>query len=70
MTDQSLRRVDELLTELVEQVETARALPMMSRWPFVTGSKDPGHMARRTRFSAVMTVGDRTKAHPRHTALM
>ena len=30
MTDQSLRRADELLTELVEQVETARALPMSS----------------------------------------
>jgi cell division septum initiation protein DivIVA len=30
MSDQSLRRADELLTELVEQVETARALPMSS----------------------------------------
>ena len=28
MTDRSLRRVDELLTELVELVETARAVPM------------------------------------------
>ncbi|MDT4929149.1 MAG: hypothetical protein QOF92_2016 [Pseudonocardiales bacterium] len=28
MTDQSLRRVDELLSELIETVETARALPM------------------------------------------
>ena len=30
MTDQSLRRADELLTELVELVETARTLPMSS----------------------------------------
>ena len=30
MTDQSLRRTDELLTELVEIVETARTLPMSS----------------------------------------
>lgn len=30
MSDQSLRRADELLTELVEQIETARALPMSS----------------------------------------
>jgi cell division septum initiation protein DivIVA len=30
MTDQSLRRTDELLTELVELIETARALPMSS----------------------------------------
>lgn len=30
MSDQALRRVDELLTELVEQVETARTLPMSS----------------------------------------
>src|SRR5580704_969955 len=30
MTDQGLRRVDELLTELVETVETARAVPMSS----------------------------------------
>ena len=30
MTDQALRRVDELLTELVEHVETARTLPMSS----------------------------------------
>ena len=28
--DRSLRRVDELLTELVELVETARTLPMSS----------------------------------------
>ncbi len=28
MTDEALRRVDELLTELIETVETARALPM------------------------------------------
>jgi hypothetical protein len=28
MTDEALRRVDELLTELVEQVETARTVPM------------------------------------------
>src|ERR671931_2688046 len=28
MTDEALRRADELLTELVEIVETARALPM------------------------------------------
>lgn len=30
MTDQSLRRTDELLTELIELVETARNLPMSS----------------------------------------
>ena len=30
MTDQALRRVDELLTELVETIETARAVPMSS----------------------------------------
>jgi cell division septum initiation protein DivIVA len=30
MTDQSLRRADELLSELVELVETARAVPMSS----------------------------------------
>ena len=30
MTDQALRRVDELLTELVELVETARTVPMSS----------------------------------------
>lgn len=30
MSDQALKRVDELLTELVEQVETARAVPMSS----------------------------------------
>lgn len=30
MTDQALRRADELLTELVELVETARVLPMSS----------------------------------------
>jgi len=30
MSDQALRRVDELLTELVEQVETARTVPMSS----------------------------------------
>jgi len=30
MTDQALRRVDELLTELVEHVETARTVPMSS----------------------------------------
>ena len=30
MSDQSLRRADELLTDLVEHVETARALPMSS----------------------------------------
>lgn len=30
MSDQSLRRADELLTELVEHVETARAVPMSS----------------------------------------
>ena len=28
MTDQSLRRADDLLTELVELVETARAVPI------------------------------------------
>ena len=30
MADQSMRRADELLTELVEQVETARSMPMSS----------------------------------------
>ncbi|MFN2518096.1 MAG: DivIVA domain-containing protein, partial [Jatrophihabitantaceae bacterium] len=30
MTDQSLRRTDELLSELVELVETARTVPMSS----------------------------------------
>jgi hypothetical protein len=30
MSDQALRRVDELMTELVEQVETARTVPMSS----------------------------------------